>query len=90
MQSKWIMRAVLAGAVAVGPTVPVIAQETAKQDMKTAGHDTKEAAKATGRGVKKGTKTTYHKSKQGVHKAANKVSEKTSDNNTPQPPPPQK
>ena len=33
----------------------------AKQDMKKAGHDTKEAAKATGRGVKNGAKWTKDK-----------------------------
>ena len=33
----------------------------AKQDMKKAGHDTKEAAKATGRGVKNGAKWTKEK-----------------------------
>jgi hypothetical protein len=34
---------------------------TAKQDMKKAGHDVKDAAKATGRGVKKGAKATKDK-----------------------------
>jgi hypothetical protein len=35
--------------------------DAAKQDMKTAGHDTKDAAKATGRGVKNGAKWTKDK-----------------------------
>src|SRR5947209_20593519 len=35
--------------------------DAAKQDMKKAGHDTKDAAKATGRGVKNGAKWTKDK-----------------------------
>lgn len=89
MQSKFMMRALLAGAVAVGMCGTVIAQETAKQEMKDAGTDTKNAAKHTGSGIKKGTKHAYHKTKHGVHKVAAKADEKTEDK-TPPPPPPQK
>ncbi len=46
---------------------------TAKQDMKDAGHDSKNAAKDAGRGVKKGTKKTYHATKRGTQKAWNKT-----------------
>jgi len=49
------------------------AGQTAGQDMKTAGHDTKDAAKSTGRGVKKGTKTGYRKTKNGTKKAYHKT-----------------
>ncbi|HWZ12958.1 MAG TPA: hypothetical protein VNX22_07465 [Acidobacteriaceae bacterium] len=77
MQSKWMRRALLAGAVAVGMCGTVVAQETAKQDMKDAGHDTKMAAKHTGHAVKKGTKKAYHKTKSGVHHTAAKVEQKT-------------
>jgi len=47
--------------------------QTAGQDMKDAGHDTKEAAKKTGHGVKKGTKTGYRKTKNGTKKAYHKT-----------------
>lgn len=77
MQNKWMMRAVLAGAIATGMCGTGIAQETAKQEIKDAGSDTKAAAKHTGRGIKKGTKHAYHKTKHGVHRTAEKVEDKT-------------
>jgi len=46
---------------------------TAKQDMKAAGHDTKEAAVDTGHGIKTGTKKGYHKTKHGVKKVYHKT-----------------
>jgi hypothetical protein len=49
----------------------------AKQDMKDAGHETKEAAKDTGRGVKQGTKKAYHKTKRGTKKAWHKTADTT-------------
>lgn len=47
--------------------------DTAKQDMRSAGQQTKGAAKDAGRGVKKGTKKTYHSTKKGTQKAWNKT-----------------
>ncbi len=47
--------------------------QTAGQDMKHAGTDTKDAAKSTGSGVKKGTKTAYRKTKNGTKKAYHKT-----------------
>jgi len=49
----------------------------AKQDMKDAGHETKDAAKDTGRGVKQGTKKVYHKTKRGTKKAWHKTKDTT-------------
>jgi len=60
------------------------AQDGAKQDMKSAGHDTKDAAVDTGHGVKTGsekayhgtkhvTKKAYHGTKHGVKKAYHKT-----------------
>jgi hypothetical protein len=46
--------------------------------MKTAGTDTKNAAKDTAGAVKKTAKTTGRKVKHGTHKAAQKVANKTS------------
>ena len=49
---------------------PIAAQDTAKQDMKDAGSDTKNAVKKTGHGIAKGTKTAATKTKDGTEKAA--------------------
>jgi hypothetical protein len=50
------------------------AQETnAKQDMKSAGHDTKNAASETGHGIASGTKKGYRKTKHGIKKAYHKT-----------------
>ncbi len=55
--------------------------QTAKQDMKDAGSETKNAVKDTGKGVGHATKTTAHKvqhtTKHTVHKGASKVANKT-------------
>jgi hypothetical protein len=51
--------------------------QDAKQDMKAAGRDTKDAATNTGKGVAHAAKTTKTKTKQTVHKGASKVANKT-------------
>jgi len=51
------------------------AQDSPKQDLKDAGHDTKGAAKDTGRAAKSTAKKTGH----AVKKGANKAAEKTED-----------
>jgi hypothetical protein len=63
---------VLASTLALAPASLLVAQ-TAGQDMKDAGHDTKNAAKDTGHGIKKGTKTGYRKTKNGTKKAYHKT-----------------
>ena len=63
------------------------AQETAKQDMKDAGHETKQAAKDTGHATKKTAHKAGHKVKKGTHKAARKTEEgaqKVEDKTSPQ------
>ncbi len=47
--------------------------QTAGQDLKNAGSDTKSATKSAGSGVSKGTKKAYHKTKSGTKKAYHKV-----------------
>lgn len=69
--TKTIWTGLLASTLALG-SVCAIAQ-TAGQDMKDAGHDTKNAAKETGHGVKKGTKTGYRKTKNGTKKVYHKT-----------------
>ena len=54
------------------PAASLFAQ-TASQDMKNAGSDTKSATKSAGSGVSKGTKKAYHKTKSGTKKAYHKV-----------------
>jgi hypothetical protein len=49
----------------------------AKQDMKNAGTDTKNATKSAGNGIKKGTKKTVHATKSGTKKAYNKTANTT-------------
>ena len=51
--------------------------DSAKQDMKDAGHATKKAAKKTGKGIKDGTKKAAKKTKHGVKKGTNKAASAT-------------
>jgi hypothetical protein len=55
----------------------VLAQDGAKQDLKTAGTDTKNAAKATGQGVATGTKTAADKTASGTKTVADKTADGT-------------
>jgi len=57
-----------------GPS-PLPAQDSPKQDIKDAGHDTKEAAKDTGRATKHAAKKTGRAVKKGTNKAAAKTEE---------------
>ncbi|MFN7997228.1 MAG: hypothetical protein U0Q18_26670 [Bryobacteraceae bacterium] len=63
----------IAALTIAGPAVLISSAQTAKDDMKQAGHDTKEAAKNTGRAAKK----TGHKVKKGTKHAVNKAAGKT-------------
>ena len=79
MKVKLLSTTLVAAVLSIG--IPVIAQSSTdpgfKQDMKNAGHSTKNAAKDTGNGVKSGTKKTWHKTKHTTkrvtHKAAGKI-----------------
>jgi hypothetical protein len=83
--------AFLSSALLIAGTLALPAyQETqsAGQDMKDAGRNTKNAAKDVGRGTKKGAKKTGHAVKKGTHKAASatakgadKMADKTADTN---------
>jgi hypothetical protein len=83
--SMLFLRAALVSALACGPvllsgqpSVPSQDRDSgAKQDMKNAGHETKDAAKDTGHGVEKGTKKVYHKTKHGTKKAWHKTKDTT-------------
>ena len=71
MQLKKIAGIFLAAALSCGSLA--LAQDGAKQDMKNAGHETKDAAKDTGRSIKTGTKKSYHKTKHVTKKAYHKT-----------------
>ena len=75
MTIKYLGRFALAAALTL--SLPAFAQPQtdagAKQDMKDAGHETKNAAKDAGHSVKQGTKKAYHKTKRGVKKAHRKM-----------------
>jgi len=51
--------------------------QSAKDDLKEAGKETKKAAKSTGRAVKKGTKKAVNKTAEVTEKGAEKVKDKT-------------
>ncbi len=58
------------------PVAAAFAQSSdsgAKQDMKSAGHETKDAVKDTGHGIKQGTKKGYHKTKHFTKKVGHKI-----------------
>jgi len=52
---------------------------TAKQDAKRAGHETKDAAKDSGRAVKHGTRQAYHSAKRHTKRAAHRTKNATRD-----------
>src|SRR5438046_2906921 len=68
-----------AGVLALGLTmVPGFAQ-SAKEDMKDAGHDVKDAAKSTGRATKKAAKKSVNKAADKTAQGDEKVADKTDD-----------
>jgi hypothetical protein len=84
MRTKWQLSALFLGAVLVcGPALgwsqpSSPSQDSgAKQDMKDAGHESKDAAKDAGHGVKQETKKVYHKTKNGTKKAYHKTKNAT-------------
>jgi hypothetical protein len=65
---------VLAGILTLGMSSTfALSQDGAKQDMKHAGTETKDAAKDTGHGISTGTQKAYHKTSEGTHKAYHKT-----------------
>jgi hypothetical protein len=61
--------------LALGGPSFLLAQDSPKQDLKDAGHETTEAAKDTGRATKHAAKKTGHAVKKGTNKAAEKTDE---------------
>jgi hypothetical protein len=82
---KLVASIVLAGALCMSvamaqDTTTTPTQTTPKQDMKNAGHDTKNAAKDVGHATKKTTKKAVHKTAQKTDEGASKVESKTAPN----------
>ncbi len=72
MNLKQIGTVALGVAMMMGSGVAMSASaQTAKQDMKNAGHETKEAAVDTGHATKKITKKAAHKTKRAAIKSKN-------------------
>jgi hypothetical protein len=75
VKTSSITRIVLTAGLAASLGCGVVYAQTAGQDMKDAGHDTKNAAVDTGHATKTTTKKAYHKTKSGTktayHKTAN-------------------
>jgi hypothetical protein len=71
---KWVglMLVLLAGLMGAA-----FAQDSAKQDMKDAGHETKEAAKDAGKATKKTAKKSGQTIKKDTKKATHKAAKKT-------------
>ena len=58
------------------PAASALSQTTdsgTKRDMKSAGHETKDAVKDTGHGIEKGTKKVFHKTKRATKKVGRKI-----------------
>ena len=73
--SALVLGAALACTSTLGRSQP---QDTgAKQDMKSAGHETKDAAQDAGHGVKQGTKKAYHATKRTTKKVWHKTKDTT-------------
>ena len=84
MRAKWQVSALFVGAVLVcGPALgwsqPFSPSQDSgsKQDMKDAGHESKDAAKDAGQRVKQGTEKAYHKTKHTTKKAWHKTKDTT-------------
>ena len=82
MKTIRLFPSILLGAALACTPALVRAQSTAqdsgaKQDMRNAGHETKNAARDAGSGVKHGTKKAYHKTKRGTKKAWGKTKSTT-------------
>lgn len=83
---KYLSLAILAlsisGIAMAQDTTTTHTDQSAKSDMKEAGHSTKKAAKKTGHAVKKTSKKVVHKGAKKTRHGAEKVEDKTA-------PPPQ-
>jgi len=73
MKVHRIRQWLVAGGLSLGLATGMAWAQTAGQDMKNAGHETKEAATDAGHATVKGTKKAVHATKKGTAKAADKT-----------------
>jgi len=77
MGTSRITHFLIAGALSVGMSAGLGFAQSASQDMKNAGHETKDAAVDAGHGTAKGTSKAYHATKKGAKTAAHKTAKGT-------------
>jgi hypothetical protein len=77
MKTRSQCAAILLGVLLAGGGTLGWSQDTAKQDMKNAGHETKNATKDAAHGTKQGTKKAYGATKNGTKKAWSKTKSTT-------------
>ncbi len=73
----FLMKLSVGALMICGPAILTSLGQTAKDDIKDAGHDTKQAAKDTGSATKKTAKKAGHNVKKGTKKAVNKGAQET-------------
>jgi tRNA(Leu) C34 or U34 (ribose-2'-O)-methylase TrmL len=77
METSRIARLLITAGLAMGLTAGTGFAQSAGQDMKNAGHETKDAATDAAHGTAKGTKKAYHATKKGTTTAAHKTAKGT-------------
>ena len=77
MKTENITKCLLSAGLAIVLGSGAAYAQTAGQDMRDAGHDTKNAAVDTGHATKRTTKKAYHSTKRGTKKAYRKTAEGT-------------
>ena len=84
MNTKHVRQILVAGALSIGLGAGMAYAQTAGQDLKNAGHETKDATADAAHGTAKGTKKAYHATKKGTETAADKTGDaaKTVGNDT--------
>jgi hypothetical protein len=75
MHFRQLSRITLASSLALGLISGVGLAQSATQDIKNAGTDTKDAGKDVGHGVAKGTTKAYHSTAHGTKVAADKTAD---------------
>jgi hypothetical protein len=73
MQIRKTSTLFLTAVLTLGMSSAIVMAQTAGQDIRHAGTETKDATKDTGHGISKGTKKAYHKTSEGTETAYDKT-----------------